>query len=185
MRTSGHLLLGVVRIHEDKQKVLFVDCSDALVKLKQAFRPGVIDLPAAAAGAQFHAVTIAEHFTTFDVDTTGLDGDHGPPGLLHVGNAADITMAEDALAAPMDLGGPIMEGFGDDMVPLDIPFFDGGLETGRASMEVEAGRDAGSALGTPLAAVDMSDGGAMAAMASTSLDITMRDPPLCVSLRPL
>ena len=34
LRTSGHLLLGVVRIHDSKQKVLMTDCSNALVKIK-------------------------------------------------------------------------------------------------------------------------------------------------------
>eukprot|EP00729_Bicosta_minor_P027811 gene27810-6491_t len=30
LRTSGHLLIGVVRIHDGKQKALMHDCSDAL-----------------------------------------------------------------------------------------------------------------------------------------------------------
>uniref|UniRef100_A0A8C1MFR0 Rad21/Rec8-like protein N-terminal domain-containing protein n=1 Tax=Cyprinus carpio TaxID=7962 RepID=A0A8C1MFR0_CYPCA len=35
-----HLLLGVVRIYSKKTKYLLADCSDALVKIKVAFRPG-------------------------------------------------------------------------------------------------------------------------------------------------
>jgi cohesin complex subunit SCC1 len=34
LRTSGHLLLGVVRIHDSKQKNLMNDCSEALIKIK-------------------------------------------------------------------------------------------------------------------------------------------------------
>ena len=34
LRTSGHLLLGVVRIYDCKQSSLMNDCSDALVKIK-------------------------------------------------------------------------------------------------------------------------------------------------------
>lgn len=41
LRTSGHLLLGVVRIYHRKAKYLLADCSEALTKMKTAFRPGV------------------------------------------------------------------------------------------------------------------------------------------------
>ena len=34
LRTSGHLLLGVVRIHDLKQKSLMADCNDAFVKIR-------------------------------------------------------------------------------------------------------------------------------------------------------
>ncbi|XP_010785699.1 double-strand-break repair protein rad21-like protein 1 [Notothenia coriiceps] len=40
LRTSGHLLLGVVRIYSKKAKYLLADSTDALVKIKFAFRPG-------------------------------------------------------------------------------------------------------------------------------------------------
>jgi len=45
LRVSGHLLLGVTRIYSRKVKYLFSDCSEALVKIKMAFRPGVVDMP--------------------------------------------------------------------------------------------------------------------------------------------
>ena len=47
LRTSGHLLLGVVRIYNRKAKYLLADCNDAFVKIKLAFRAGQsnIDLP--------------------------------------------------------------------------------------------------------------------------------------------
>ena len=53
LRLSGHLLHGVARIHQRKVAYLFSDCSEALVKIKMAFRPGVVNLsvPEAALGA--------------------------------------------------------------------------------------------------------------------------------------
>lgn len=40
LRTSGHLLLGVVRIYHRKAKYLLADCNEAFIKIKMAFRPG-------------------------------------------------------------------------------------------------------------------------------------------------
>jgi cohesin complex subunit SCC1 len=79
LRTSGHLLLGVVRIHDSKQKVLMSDCSNALVKIKAcladtlashwrqvAFRPGAVDMPVGNTAAAFNAITLPETLTDFD-----------------------------------------------------------------------------------------------------------------------
>lgn len=38
LRTSGHLLLGVVRIYSRKQKYLLHDLGEACAKIKMAFR---------------------------------------------------------------------------------------------------------------------------------------------------
>ena len=38
LRTSGHLLLGVVRIYSRKAKYLLADCNEAFAKIKMAFR---------------------------------------------------------------------------------------------------------------------------------------------------
>lgn len=46
LRLSGQLLLGVVKIYNRKAKYLMDDCSEALLKIKMAFRPGNVDLPA-------------------------------------------------------------------------------------------------------------------------------------------
>ncbi len=45
LRTSGHLLLGVVRIYSRKAKYLLADCNEIYVKIKTSFRPGAVDLP--------------------------------------------------------------------------------------------------------------------------------------------
>ncbi|KAM4736737.1 double-strand-break repair protein rad21-like protein 1 [Anableps anableps] len=66
LRTSGHLLLGVVRIYSRKTKYLLADCSDALIKIKMAFRPGQTDMPVEGLEATVKAITLVEDFTAFD-----------------------------------------------------------------------------------------------------------------------
>ena len=41
LRTSGHLLLGVVKIYSRKTGFLYTDCNEAITKLQTAFRRGV------------------------------------------------------------------------------------------------------------------------------------------------
>lgn len=60
LRTSGHLLLGVVRIYSRKAKYLFSDCTEALMKIKMAFRPGLVDLPEENREANVGAITLPE-----------------------------------------------------------------------------------------------------------------------------
>ncbi|OQR91840.1 double-strand-break repair protein rad21 [Achlya hypogyna] len=65
LRVSGHLLLGVTRIYSRKVGYLFNDCSEALVKIKMAFRPGVVDLPETASTANLSSINVAS-FGEFD-----------------------------------------------------------------------------------------------------------------------
>jgi len=59
LRLSGHLLLGIARIYAKKVAYLYADCSEALIKIKMAFRPGVnIDLEESTAA--LHAITLRE-----------------------------------------------------------------------------------------------------------------------------
>lgn len=66
LRTSGHLLLGVVRIYSRKAKYLLADCNEAFVKIKMAFRPGMVDLPEDNHIAAANAITLPEVFHDFD-----------------------------------------------------------------------------------------------------------------------
>ncbi|XP_044067472.1 double-strand-break repair protein rad21-like protein 1 isoform X2 [Siniperca chuatsi] len=66
LRTSGHLLIGVVRIYSRKAKYLLADCNDALVKIKMAFRPGQTDMPLEGLEATLKAITLIEDFSAFD-----------------------------------------------------------------------------------------------------------------------
>ncbi|KAJ3417210.1 sister chromatid cohesion protein 1 [Chytridiales sp. JEL 0842] len=67
LRLSGQLLLGVVRIFSRKARYLLEDCNEALVKIKMAFRPGVVDLPEDQAAANFNAITLGDGVTEFDI----------------------------------------------------------------------------------------------------------------------
>lgn len=69
LRVSGHLLLGVVRIYSRKVKYLFTDCSEALVKIKLAFRPGIVDLPANHQQASNHTINVS-NFGEFEAELT-------------------------------------------------------------------------------------------------------------------
>jgi len=43
LRTTGHLLLGLMRIYARKAKYLLSDCNEAFLKIKMAFRPGDVE----------------------------------------------------------------------------------------------------------------------------------------------
>ena len=73
LRTSGHLLLGVVRIYSRKAKYLLSDCNEAFVKIKMAFRPGMVDLPEENREAAINAITLPEVFHDFDTAMPDLD----------------------------------------------------------------------------------------------------------------
>ncbi|XP_050972500.1 double-strand-break repair protein rad21-like protein 1 [Labeo rohita] len=95
LRTSGHLLLGVVRIYSRKTKYLLADCNDALIKIKVAFRPGQTDLPEDAMEATLKTITLPEDFTDFDsqlpdLNTIGV-ADHFS---LNQCRTEDITLKE-------------------------------------------------------------------------------------------
>ncbi|KAE8733385.1 Sister chromatid cohesion 1 protein 4, putative isoform 2 [Hibiscus syriacus] len=81
LRLSSHLLLGVVRIYSKKVNYLFDDCSEALLKIKQAFRSTAVDLPPEESTAPYHSITLPE---TFDLDDFEL-----PDNEVFQGNYVD------------------------------------------------------------------------------------------------
>ncbi|XP_022103586.1 double-strand-break repair protein rad21 homolog isoform X1 [Acanthaster planci] len=96
LRTSGHLLLGVVRIHSRKAKYLLADCNEAFVKIKMAFRPGVVDLPEENREAAFTAITLPEVFHDFDTSVPDLnDAEVQKQFTLNQSRVEEITMKED------------------------------------------------------------------------------------------
>lgn len=98
LRTSGHLLLGVVRIYSRKAKYLLADCNEAFVKIKMAFRPGMVDLPEDKREAAMNAITLPDVFHDFDTDLMpDLDDmDIQAQFSLHTRTRAEeITMRED------------------------------------------------------------------------------------------
>ncbi|KAM9505012.1 double-strand-break repair protein rad21 homolog isoform 1-T2 [Salvelinus alpinus] len=96
LRTSGHLLLGIVRIYFRKAKYLLADCNDAFVKIKVAFRPGQTDMPVEALEATLKAITLMEDFTDFDSQLPDANAigvvDHFS---LNQCRTEDITLKED------------------------------------------------------------------------------------------
>ncbi|XP_072029668.1 double-strand-break repair protein rad21 homolog [Amphiura filiformis] len=110
LRTSGHLLLGVVRIHSRKAKYLLADCNEAFVKIKMAFRPGVVDLPEENREAAFTAITLPEVFHDFDTAVPDLnDAEVQKQFTLNQSRVEDITMREDL----GNISLPHEDGFGD------------------------------------------------------------------------
>ncbi|KAI9701787.1 MAG: sister chromatid cohesion protein 1 [Candelina mexicana] len=68
LRLSGQLLLGVVRIYSRKARYLLDDCNEALLKIKMAFRPGNVDLPAHQLNATNPAsLTLPDVLTELDL----------------------------------------------------------------------------------------------------------------------
>ncbi|XP_074013556.1 double-strand-break repair protein rad21-like protein 1 [Numenius arquata] len=96
LRTSGHLLLGVVRIYHRKAKYLLADCSEALTKMKTAFRPGLVDLPEGSFEAAYQSITLPEEFHDFETPLPDLNAiDVAEHFTLNQSRAEDITLTED------------------------------------------------------------------------------------------
>ncbi|XP_031442128.1 RAD21 cohesin complex component b [Clupea harengus] len=96
LRTSGHLLLGVVRIYHRKAKYLLADCNEAFIKIKMAFRPGVVDLPEENREAAYNAITLPEEFHDFDQPLPDLDDiDVAKQFSLNQSRVEEITMREE------------------------------------------------------------------------------------------
>ncbi|NWU41634.1 RD21L protein, partial [Hylia prasina] len=96
LRTSGHLLLGVVRIYHRKAKYLLADCSEALTKMKTAFRPGLLDLPQENFEAAYQSITLPEEFHDFEAPLPDVKSiDVAEHFTLNQSRAEEITLAED------------------------------------------------------------------------------------------
>jgi cohesin complex subunit SCC1 len=160
LRVTGKLLLGVVRIYNRKARYLLDDCSEALIKLKLAFRPsGTHDIPVALSGGPGResllipdAITADSNFefTLPEFDLTQPEEITAPVGRKGRANNRDINLQVDFNSSQYmhevarkeeELGlAPAMD------LELDIDF---GLDfeeppTGfdQTTMEVETGRDA-------------------------------------------
>ena len=120
LRTSGHLLLGVVRIYSRKAKYLLADCNEAFVKIKMAFRPGMVDLPEENREAAVNAITLPEVFHDFDTAMPSLeDVDLQSQFTMNQSRAEEITMREDY--GNINLEAPNDDDFGDMMHNDDEP----------------------------------------------------------------
>ncbi|KHJ47832.1 Rad21 / Rec8 like protein [Trichuris suis] len=98
LRTTGHLLLGIVRIHSRKTKYLLADCNEAFLKIKMAFRPSIrmIDLEEEVTETEPVGITLPEVFR--DLDSALPDFGMGtiPEDLAAVqGRYEQITLKEE------------------------------------------------------------------------------------------
>ncbi|PPQ89563.1 hypothetical protein CVT25_012235 [Psilocybe cyanescens] len=75
LRLSGQLLLGVVRIYSRKAKYLLDDCNEALLKIKMAFRPGVVDLTEDQLTVNKTAITLQTNGLGLDLLLPDVDWD--------------------------------------------------------------------------------------------------------------
>ncbi|XP_043944958.1 double-strand-break repair protein rad21-like protein 1 [Protopterus annectens] len=111
LRTSGHLLLGVVRIYHRKAKYLLADCTEALLKIKMAFRPGLVDLPKEHLEATYNAITLPEEFHDFDTQLPDLNAiDVVEYFTLNQSRVEEITLREEYSSNVLLQD----EGFGED-----------------------------------------------------------------------
>ncbi|KAM6453597.1 double-strand-break repair protein rad21-like protein 1 [Liasis olivaceus] len=96
LRTSGHLLLGVVRIYHRKTKYLLTDCTEALLKMQSTFQPGLVDLPKGNSEANYDAITLPEEFYDFDTQLPEMNAiDVAQHFTLNQSKTEDITLTED------------------------------------------------------------------------------------------
>ncbi|XP_019261505.1 PREDICTED: sister chromatid cohesion 1 protein 4 isoform X2 [Nicotiana attenuata] len=94
LRLSSHLLLGVVRIYSRKVGYLFDDCSEALLKVKQAFRSTAVDLPPEESKAPYHSITLPETFELDDFELPDNDIFQGNYVDHHVSSREQITLQD-------------------------------------------------------------------------------------------
>ncbi|KAF2173622.1 hypothetical protein M409DRAFT_15900 [Zasmidium cellare ATCC 36951] len=140
LRMSGQLLLGVVKIYNRKTKYLMDDCSEALLKIKMAFRPGNVDLPSDQSHkANPHTLMLADTITEVDLFAPLPD----PEELLRAPEerapGQDSTLLDFGMSQVMDSQTPsrpkerrLLE-LDDDDLGLDI-----GLEPGQDAIRSPA-----------------------------------------------
>ncbi|KAL3654000.1 hypothetical protein CASFOL_003681 [Castilleja foliolosa] len=94
LRMTSHLLLGVVRIYNRKVNYLFDDCSEALLKVKQAFRSAAVDLPPEESKAPYHSITLPENFDLDDFELPDSDIFKGNYVDHHISSREQITLQD-------------------------------------------------------------------------------------------
>merc|ERR1712015_111447 len=107
--TSGSVMAFIAAslLSSRKAKYLLADCNEAFVKIKMAFRPGMVDLPEDNREAGVNAITLPEVFHDFDTAMPDLDDvDLQTQFTMNQTRAEEITMREDYgninLEAPND-----------------------------------------------------------------------------------
>eukprot|EP00124_Ichthyophonus_hoferi_P000035 Ihof_evm35s1 gene=Ihof_evmTU35s1 len=126
LRTSGHLLVGVVKIYSKKAFYLANDCNDALTKIKVAFKPGNVEMENNAVAQPHHLTNTHFDFdSAFDLtrDEIVFDLNMQSSARTIVGRLDQITLdiAPEVDISMMDLlEEPINMGDGNDL-ELEMP----------------------------------------------------------------
>uniref|UniRef100_A0A6B2L1K0 Rad21/Rec8-like protein N-terminal domain-containing protein n=1 Tax=Arcella intermedia TaxID=1963864 RepID=A0A6B2L1K0_9EUKA len=112
LRLSGHLLLGVVRIYHKKVEFMYTECNEAFVKIKMAFRPGLVDMEEST--ANLNAITMPENFEDIDVILPSdvnteyiARAEEGLFSLQYVARVDEITEIEEMRNKDISQSGPI------------------------------------------------------------------------------
>ncbi|KAF8608686.1 hypothetical protein BDV93DRAFT_485933 [Ceratobasidium sp. AG-I] len=165
LRLSGQLLLGVCRIYSRKAKYLLDDCNEALLKIKLAFRPGIVDMTEDQLQVPRNAITLSGEGLDIDLLLPDMNWDldfvtaRAPgaaqnlarPGDITLANAGDIVLTLDDPGYGFDLGP--LDGIGSQDIDFDLGLDYGDVEPpaapgsrkdsdGDETMSVERGRDA-------------------------------------------
>jgi cohesin complex subunit SCC1 len=114
-----------VRIYNRKAKYLLADCNEAFVKIKMAFRPGVVDLPEENREAQHNQIYLVEEFPNFDAPLPDIaDIDMSRHLSLNQSRIDEITMPDEV---PTNL--QLDEGFGGvGMMDVNDGYTDGDFQ---------------------------------------------------------
>ncbi|PWN25076.1 hypothetical protein BDZ90DRAFT_228478 [Jaminaea rosea] len=164
LRLSGQLLLGVVRIYSRKAKYLLDDCTDALLKIKMAFRAGAVDMTSDQATVSANQITLPSAQTDINIllpdaglenwdaellrrsstaartpsksrgRTSATPGSSGGRGGGHLARQADITLPQARY-----------DDFIDDSGSLDL--LSSGMGIGTGDFDPDGGLDLGLDLG--------------------------------------
>ncbi|CAE6460795.1 unnamed protein product [Rhizoctonia solani] len=161
LRLSGQLLLGVCRIYSRKAKYLLDDCNEALLKIKLAFRPGIVDMTEDQLQVPRNAITLSGEGLDIDLlmpdmnwdldfvvsQAPGATQNLARPGDITLANAGDITLALDDTGYGFDLGP--LDGIGSQDIDFDLGLDLDGEKApstkdadGDETMSLEAPRDA-------------------------------------------
>ncbi|KAJ7072380.1 Rec8 like protein-domain-containing protein [Mycena amicta] len=137
LRLSGQLLLGVVRIYSRKARYLLDDCNEALLKIKMAFRPGVVDMTEDQLAVNKNTITLQGNALDIDLLLPDINWDREfnfedrplPAQGHHQAHIDDITLrtAADTFQS-FDLNDPFDIGPSDGLGSQD--FLDLGLDFG-------------------------------------------------------
>ncbi|KAF8757290.1 Conserved region of Rad21 / Rec8 like protein [Rhizoctonia solani] len=131
LRLSGQLLLGVCRIYSRKAKYLLDDCNEALLKIKLAFRPGIVDMTEDQLQVPRNAITLSGDGIDIDLLMPDMNWDLdfvvsqvsgtqnlARPGDITLANVGDITLALDDTGYGFDLGP--LDGIGSQDIDFDL-----------------------------------------------------------------